>query len=60
MVIILLNKKEIRGIIVQLGSTWRVAGLTQEQIEKKNADLKTLKFCQQGLIKSALTIEVPY
>lgn len=56
----MLNKKEIRGIIVQIGSTWRVAGLTQEQIEKKNVDLKRLKFCQQGLIKSALTIEVPY
>ncbi|KAL0829387.1 hypothetical protein ABMA28_004161 [Loxostege sticticalis] len=54
-VIILLNKKEIRGIIVQLGSTWRVAGLTQEQIEKKNADLERLKFCQQVYYHSAIT-----
>nr|QPX50371.1 odorant receptor [Helicoverpa armigera] len=40
-----LNKEEIGSIILELGRLWRTQDLTEEQINKKNAQLKRLKFC---------------
>lgn len=42
------KKKEIRAIIQQLGGIWRTEGLTEVQINKKNALLKRLKLCYTG------------
>nr|ALM26250.1 odorant receptor 85 [Athetis dissimilis] len=43
--IVRLKAKEIRAIILGMGSMWRTEGLTEVQISKKNALLKRLKFC---------------
>nr|AOE48035.1 putative odorant receptor OR30 [Athetis lepigone] len=44
--IVLLKMKEIRAIILELGSMWRTEDLTEVQISKKNALLKRLKLCR--------------
>ncbi|CAH1636736.1 unnamed protein product [Spodoptera littoralis] len=43
--VVVLYKKEIRAIILQLGGMWRMEHLTEVQINKKNTLLRRLKFC---------------
>ncbi|KAF9803748.1 hypothetical protein SFRURICE_012047 [Spodoptera frugiperda] len=43
--VVVLYKKEIRTIILQLGGMWRTEHLTEVQINKKNTLLRRLKFC---------------